>query len=225
MEQSRRIFKFEGEPDEDFHLWMARTEAALQDKEVWNVVENDVVGTADASTPLSEEVKKNVAKSRAVIMQGLGDNPLRLCLQERENPHVMWNLLEERYVVVNVATKVQIHYQLARLSHSNQTMSVYFDQFQTIFNKMAGVGSTVDNDTNVATRLAPFGDKSKSLYGKLVTALQTNGTVVSWNTATARLLQEFNEKTMSSSPLGGSGTGGSMALNTRFRKKSLGSKT
>ena len=158
MEQSRRIFKFEGEPDENFHLWMARTEAALQAKKAWNVVENDIVGTADASILLIEEVKKNVAKSRAVIMQGLGDNPLRLFLQERENPHIMWNILKERYAVVNVATKVQLHYQLDRLNYSNQTMSVYIDQFQTIFNKMAAVGSTVDDDTKVATLLASFGD-------------------------------------------------------------------
>lgn len=117
MEESRRVFKFEGEPDEDFHLWMARTEAALQDKEVWNVVEADVIGNADADVPLSDEIQKNVAKARAVIMQGLGDNPLRLCLNDRENPHAMWNLLKDRYAVVNVATKVQLHYQLARLSY------------------------------------------------------------------------------------------------------------
>lgn len=103
-------------------------------------------------------------------------------------------------------------------------MSVYIDLFQTIFNKLAGIGSTVDDDTKVATLLASFGDKSKSPYGQLVTALQTTGTAVSWNTATARLLQEFNEKSINGSLGGGSGAGGSMALNTRHRKKYFGPK-
>ena len=219
MEESRRVFKFEGEADEYFHLWMARTEAALQDKEAWSVVETDVFGTSSETNTLSENSKKTIAKARAVIMQGLGDNPLRLCLQERGNPDSMWKLLKDRYDVVNVATKVQLHYQLARLSYSNQTMSIYIDQFQTIFNKQAGIGSLLDEDTKVATLLASFGDNSESPYGQLVTALQTGENSVSWNTATARLLQEFHEKSMSATTVGDRNGGSSMALNTRQRKR------
>ena len=46
MEESRRIFKLEGEPEEDFNLWIARAEAALQDKDAWDVVKSDMVGNA-----------------------------------------------------------------------------------------------------------------------------------------------------------------------------------
>ena len=219
MEESRRIFKFEGEPQEDFNLWMARTEAALQDKDAWDVVENDVVGNATQTGEFSDEEKKTVAKASAVIMQGLGDNPLRLCLQERENPHAMWNLLKERYAVVNVATKVQLQYQMARLCYNNQAMSAYIDQFQTIFNKLAAIGSPVDDDTKVATLLASFGDKSKSPYGQLVTALQATDTAVSWNATTARLLQEYYERSLTATHPQGRDTEPTMALNVRHRKK------
>ena len=219
MEESRRIFKFEGEPEEDFNLWMARTEAALQDKGAWDVVESDTVGNATVGNPLSDEVTKTVAKARAVIMQGLGDSPIRLCLQNKDNPHAMWKLLKERYAVVNVATKVQLQYQMARLGYSNQSMSVYIDQFQTIFNKLAAIGSPVNDDTKVATLLASFGDKTKSPYGQLVTALQATDSVISWNMTTARLLQEYSEISLSTVQPMSSGAESSMALNVRHGKK------
>ena len=116
-------------------------------------------------------------------------------------------------------SKVQLHYQLARLPYSNQTMSIYIDQFQTIFHKLADISSLVDDDAKVSTLLASFGDKSKSPYGQLVTALQTGENSVSWNTPTARLLQEFHEKSMSATTVGDRNGGSSMALDTRQRKK------
>ena len=142
---------------------MAATSAALQDKDEWYVVESDMVTQGG---DLSGEKKKTVAKARAVVMQGLDDSPSCICLQEKRNPHAMWNQLNERYVVVNVATNVQLQYQIAGLSYNNQTMSVYIDQFQTLFKTLAAIGSAVDDDTKVATLLAPFGDKWKSPYGQ-----------------------------------------------------------
>ena len=159
MEESRRIFKLEGEPEEDLNLW------------------------------------------------------------NKDNPHAMWKLLKERYVVVNVATKVQLQYQMARLGYSNQSMSAYIDQFLTIFNKLAAIGSPVDDDTKVATLLATFGDKSKSPYGKLATALQATDSVISRKMTTARLLQEYSERSLSTVQPMSRGTGSSMALNLRHGKK------
>ena len=98
--------------------------------------------------------------------------------------------MKERYAVVNVDTKVQLQYQMARLGYSNQSMSGFIDQFQTIFNKLAAIRSPVDDDTKVATVLASFGDKSKFPYGQLLTALQATDSLISWNMTTAKLLQE-----------------------------------
>ena len=43
MEENRRIFKFEGEPGEDFYLWAARMQSTLEDKGAWSDVTTDVV--------------------------------------------------------------------------------------------------------------------------------------------------------------------------------------
>lgn len=50
-------------------------------KEILQVVETNVL-TADV--PLTEEITKKVATARAVIIQGLRDRPLRLCLNFRK---------------------------------------------------------------------------------------------------------------------------------------------
>ena len=55
LEDSSRIHKFLGKPYEDFQLWMARAEAALQNKEVLHALVHDPVGET-ALQNLSAEV-------------------------------------------------------------------------------------------------------------------------------------------------------------------------
>ena len=74
MEDSKRVHKFFGRSGEDYHLWSARTEAALEAKGVLHVVVSDVFVSGD----LAEDTVKAIATARAVLIQGLGDRPLRL---------------------------------------------------------------------------------------------------------------------------------------------------
>lgn len=217
MEESRKIFKFNGLPGEDFHLWMARTEAALEDRNAWSVVQTDVVGGATEPAPLTEEQSKAVSKARALIMQGLGDNPLRLCLHQRANPYKMWQVLSERYAKVNVASKVQLQYQLSRLVYRNQSMSEYLDQFQTVYNRLAAMGSVVEEDMQIATLLASFGDKERSPFGHVVAALQASDSEISWQSATASLLQAYAEKSLTGRAPAGRFEEKSLALSVRNR--------
>ena len=75
MEDGKKVYKFYGKPGEDSQLWRARTEAALEAKEVMHVVDSDL-----ASSDASDELKRSIASARAIIIQGLGDRPLRHCL-------------------------------------------------------------------------------------------------------------------------------------------------
>ena len=195
MEDSKRLQKFYGRPGEDYHLWAARTEAALESKEVLDVVKNDIVGSGDA---LTDEQKLAVAKVRAMLIQRLGDKPLRLCLSERENPHKMWTRLSDRYAISNLVTRVQLHTKLSRFSYSGQPMPDYIDDFEEVFNRLSAMESPVSEQMQVAMVLASFGDKSKPAYGQVVASLQMKETEVSWETATARLLQEYEEKVWAS---------------------------
>lgn len=90
------VCKSYGKSDEDYHLWAARTQAALEAKKAWNVVRTDVI--------TDEETLKTVATARATVMQGLGDRPLRLCLIEKDNPHRI--RLRDRNAVSNTAARI-----------------------------------------------------------------------------------------------------------------------
>lgn len=48
MDADKKVYKFNGRLHEDFHLWQARTEAALEAKEVLDVVLTDCVGAGAA---------------------------------------------------------------------------------------------------------------------------------------------------------------------------------
>ena len=100
MEDSKKVHRFFGKSGEDFHLWEARTEAALESKEVLYVLQSDVL---DTETELTNEQKKHIATARAMLIQGIGDRPLRLCLSAKDNPQRMWVRLRERYAVSNTA--------------------------------------------------------------------------------------------------------------------------
>ena len=114
MEDSKKVYKFYGRPAEDFHIWCCRTEAALEDKKALSMIHADPLESPDS---VDDDARQKIATARAVIIQGLGDRPLRLCLSVKENPFKMWSRLKERYAVSNTATKVQLQSRLSRMSY------------------------------------------------------------------------------------------------------------
>ena len=176
-------------------LWSARTETTLAAEEVLRVVTTNVVGNATAAEPLSEELEKSVSTARSILMRGLGDKPLRLCLSVKDNPFLMWSRLSDRYAVTNVVTKVQLQTRLSKLSYQGQTMSDFIDIFEEIFNRLDGMQSNIQEDMQVAMFLASFGNKFQSSYGQVIASLQTLGDALSWETVTSRMLQEYDERT------------------------------
>ena len=105
MEDSCNNYKFRGKAGEDFFLWAARTEAALASKELLYLIERDVLS---GNNEPDEGTVKHISTARAVLIQGMGDRSMRLCLTVRENPFAMWSRLKDRYTVFNTATRLQL---------------------------------------------------------------------------------------------------------------------
>ena len=93
-----------------------------------------------------------------------------------------------------MATKVQLQTKLASMKYGNTPMADYVTDFETIYNQLAGMGTIAEESMQVATLLESFGDKAHSPYGHIVTSLQGQLETVTWEVATARLLQEYSEK-------------------------------
>lgn len=73
-------------------------------------------------------------------------------------------------------------------------MSDYVDGFEDIFTRLAGMDATLTEDVQVAVFLESFGDKTRSTYGQVIASLQTVADTLTWEIATSRLLQEYEEK-------------------------------
>ena len=189
MEDNKKIFKFFGKPGEDYQLWAARTQAALYAKDVGEVIENDVLSEGEVDT----ELQKKICSACAVIIQGLGDKPLRLCLADRSDPFKMWKRLRERYAVSNTATRVQLQSKLSKLLYAGQVMGDYVDLFEDIFNRLAGMDCPISEELQVAMFLSSFGDVNRSKFGHAISSLQNIQDSLPWETVTARLLQAYED--------------------------------
>lgn len=136
-------------------------------------------------------MQKKISTACAIIIQGLGDKPLRLCLGERTDPFRMWKRLNDRYAVSNTATRVQLQSKLSKLSYTGQVMGDYVDSFEDIFNRLAGMNSPISEELQVAMFLSSLGDLNRSKFGHTISALQNVQDKLSWETAIARLLQAY----------------------------------
>lgn len=194
MEDNKKVFKFHARPGEDLEQWSAPTEAALEAHQVLHVLTVNVAGKVTADNPLGDEATLQVAKAREIIMQGLEAKPLRMCLNDRDNPFEMWHRLRQRHAVSNLMTKAQLQMKLNRLRYTDQPMSDFVDKLEEIFNRLQGMESPYPEEMQVAILLSVFGEKSKSSYGAIVAALQTTSGGLTWENVTARLLQEYEEK-------------------------------
>lgn len=80
MEEGKKVHKFHGHTGGDSQLWFARTEATLAARDILSVVETDVTGEKDYQETVTAEIPREVVNARAIILQVLGDRPLRLDL-------------------------------------------------------------------------------------------------------------------------------------------------
>lgn len=108
---------------------------------------------------LTEEQKKYIATTRAVLIQEMGDRTLKFCLIAKDNPGHMCVRLREWYAVSNIAKKVQMHSNLSLLSPTGEAMQYYIDAFEKIFNRFASMKREVAEDLQIAMILDSFGDK------------------------------------------------------------------
>ena len=191
----RRISKFNTDRGDDVTLWTLRFGALLESKEVADVILWDVFADNDPNT-LPNETKKRIARASMLLVQSLGDKPLRIVIGEKKNPYRMYGKLVERYATKNAATRVQLQTALHQMRYSSsKTMSEYIDEMEEIFNRLAAMDIEIVETMQVARFLTSFGNSDESPYGGVISAFQTMADEnLTWETVTARLLQEYSTR-------------------------------
>ena len=108
---SRRLHKFNAKRGEDFNLWSLRFEALLESKNLLDVITSDPLERTTFSQ-LNIESKSQLLKDKSLLVQSLGDKPLRTVAGEKNNPCKMYEKLQDRYATQNKATRVQLQTEL-----------------------------------------------------------------------------------------------------------------
>lgn len=186
---SRKLNKFNATREEDFVVWTPRFETLLESKDLLEMIEMDPFPSEEEA--MNGELKKKVNKVRMLSSHSLGDVPLRTVAWERKNPFKMYEKLKERYVTSKTATSVQLQTELHHKRFKDGTMmSAHIDDLETLFIRLEGMNSPMDESMQVAILLASFGSTQESPNGAVVTALQTmRDEDLTWEKATARLFQ------------------------------------
>lgn len=91
----KRISKCNAWRGEDYALWAMRFEAVLESRELLEIVLRDVREELSQSE-LTAEKRLKMAKARSLLVQGLGDRPLRSVIGERRDPAQMYAKLNEQ---------------------------------------------------------------------------------------------------------------------------------
>lgn len=132
---------------EDYGLWRLRLRAACRVKGVWNAVESfltwSVATTTTSST--SEQTRScrdNIKKDKAsrILISAAGNSPLRVVLEANDNPERLLELLDTLYASGRTDTTIAVHTQLFHMGYTDQNMSIYVDECNSLFAQLEQMG-------------------------------------------------------------------------------------
>ena len=201
MESERdelRVPKFRGSEHEDFELWSLRLSSVLESKDLAGVVYDASEVPEDATAEEKAVYQRKLRKARAIIITSLGDKPLRV-VQSVEHPKEMVQKLIERYAASTTANKIAVMTSLIHTRYDGvKDMGEYISEMESLFNKLAAMGSSVDSDMQVAILLVSL--SSEESLSSTVSAIKTMDVdKATWEYVTGRLIEEVRSQKLAGS--------------------------
>lgn len=178
-----RISKFTGKPSEDYTTWRLRAVIALKGKGFWSALQKK---------ECAEDIKE---KSTALIVNALGDTPLRVCSDKLDDPMGLLTLLDARYASCRTTSRVSLLTSLyTKRFNGKDHMSKYIDEFESLFGQLERMGAEtkVPDSHKAPLLLASLG--THSLLESSVAALRLRDIdKLTWEAVTADLIQEWTQ--------------------------------
>ena len=151
-----KVTRFLGKKD-DFALWAMRMEAVLEAKGLMGVVDGSALPPAANNLTAAQEYNNMKKKARALLINSLGDRPLRAVQKSKASPKEMWIRLHDRYATSSPASRIQLHMTLHSMKPKpHEDISDFIENFESIFARLAAMGHPVEETTQVAMLLASF---------------------------------------------------------------------
>jgi gag-polypeptide of LTR copia-type len=171
---------FDGKLSSDFHLWQLRLQAILESKSIWYVIE---------PTPTSVSSAEDNRKAAAIIINGLGDKPLRSVSAHTKEPQTMVKRLREPYASTKLSTLMSLMAELQAMRYKTGDMAEYVDEYAALRDRLEAMNAKVPSDLAIIMFLHLMDGKFEGTS----TALRTLGCdKLTWDDVTARLIEEFN---------------------------------
>ena len=178
--------RFDGKPNSDFQLWYARIRALLQSKGLLKVIEEipeEGEETDKEATPTTSDEDKATVSS--LIIQAIGDKPLRVVINHVGNPAEMILKLRERYASTNMTSRMVSIFQLMNLKFTGGDMGEYVDTYSTSLDRLESMKGKIPDELAVAMFLYSMNGKFESTVAAL-----RQMEVLSWDDVSTRLIEE-----------------------------------
>ena len=197
--------RFDGKPSSDFTLWQIRLQAILESKSLWHVFESTTSSPSEASSathPTTQSPTSTIfviqptedekRKATAIIINGIGDKPLRVVAGYMSDPKLMLQKLRERYASSNLSTRMSLMAELQALRYKSSDMSDYVDRYAAILDRLESMDSKVPPELAIIMFMHSMNGK----YEATIAALRTLGDEkLTWEDVTTRLIEEYNTNT------------------------------
>jgi gag-polypeptide of LTR copia-type len=175
--------KFHDKSSDSFHLWKLRIEAILDSRNYLDIVTGkesrpaDAADDADAATyadvkKRQEQFDKMKVKTVSIIINALGDKPLKTIQMVSKEPTEMWEKLAKRYASKTVNNKLSLLTEAhgKRLSRKG-SMADHVGELETLFAKLDNAGHKVDSLMQVSILLTSL--ESHHEYDATIAAIRT----------------------------------------------------
>ena len=196
--------RFDGKPSSDYHLWQLRLLAILESKDLSvcvkydsssSIVETNTTETMRDGTPgtlVLLPTEEQNRKAAAIIINGLGDKPLRVVSNYTKDPQVMLQKLRERYASTKLSTRMSLMSELQSLRYKSGDMGEYIDRYTGLHDRLESMAAKVPEELAIIMFLHSMNGK----FEAIIAAIRTMGDEkLTWDDVTARLLEEANSST------------------------------
>lgn len=186
-----RITKFKGNDGEDFELWSLRLNAVLEGKDLAEVLTEEA---REEAQEFHDEIrKKKIRKARAIIINALGDKPLRV-VQTATGPKDMMEKLSERYAASTTANKIAVLTSLIHTRYDREkNMGEYLSEMESMFNKLAAMKLPIAPELQVAILLVSM-TAEESLSGTVSAIKTMDESRATWEYVSGRLIEEVRSQ-------------------------------
>lgn len=156
-----------------------------------------------SSTDVGALAKYRIRRDKALANIVLAIDPklLYLISDDPTDPAIVWTKLSDTFQKKSWSNKLRLRKRLYSMRLKNDgSLQDYLKTCVELFNEMAVIGDALSEEDKVISLLASLPDT----YSVLVTALEAQDSVPSWEVVQERLLHEEAKKTTGAAPPVGS---------------------